>query len=100
MREKILTSRLTADERETHFYIDGQKVICDSTEPKYFNKCVRQGWTPIEKTVYPDGTVCGMMLEVPAKALSIRNANAKKRVMTEEQIEAARERMKNLYKNK
>ena len=100
MQEKILTSRLIQDERETHFYIDGQKVICDSTEPKYFNKCLRQGWTPIAKTVYTDGTVCGMILEAPAKAISIRNAKVKKRVMTEEQIEAARERMKNLHKNK
>lgn len=100
MKEQILTSRLTLDERETHFYIEGQKVICDSTEPKYFNKCLRQGWTPIARTVYADGTVCGMILEAPAKAISIRNANAKKRVMTEEQIEAARERMRNLHKSK
>ena len=27
MKEQILTSRLTQDERETHFYIDGQKVF-------------------------------------------------------------------------
>ena len=54
MKEQILTSRLTQDERETHFYIEGQKVICDSTDPKYFNKCLRQGWTPIAKTVYPE----------------------------------------------
>ena len=100
MKENILASHLTQDERETHFYIDGQKVICDSTEPKYFNKCLRQGWTPIAKTVYPDGTVCGMILEAPAKTISIRNANAKKRVMTEEQIEAARERMRNIRKSK
>lgn len=100
MQENILTSRLTQAERETHFYIDGDKVICDSTEPKYFNKCLRQDWTPIAKTMYSDGTVCGMMLKAPAKAISIRNANAKKRVMSEEQIEAARERMRNLHKNK
>ena len=41
-----------------------------------------------------------MILEAPAKKISIRNANAKKRVMTEEQLEAARERMRNLHKNK
>ena len=100
MQENILTSRLTQDERETHFYIDGNKVICDSTEPKYFNRCLKQGWTLVARTVYTDGTVCGMILEAPAKAISIRNANPQKRVMTEEQIEAARERMRNLRKSK
>ena len=100
MKENILTSHLAQDERDTYFYIEGQKVICDSTNPKYFNKCLRQGWTPIARTVYADGTVCGMILEAPEKAISIRNANTKKRVMSEKQIEAARERMKNLHKNK
>ena len=85
MQENILISRLSSEERETHFYIDGKKVICDSTEPKYFNKCLRQGWTPVSKTIYPDGTVCGMILEAPAKALSIRNAKIVKRELTPEQ---------------
>lgn len=94
MQENILTSRLTQDERETHFYIDGQKVICDSTEPKYFNKCLRQGWTPIAKTVYPDGSVYGMILEAPAKAISIRNAKVTKRELTPEQKAEIANRLK------
>ena len=94
MQENILTSRLTQDERETHFYIEGQKVICDSTEPKYFNKCLRQGWTPIVKTVYPDGTVCGMILEAPAKAISIRNAKITKRELKPEQKTEIANRLK------
>ena len=94
MQEKILTSRLTQDERETHFYIEGQKVICDSTEPKYFNKCLRQGWTPITKTIYPDGTVCGMILEAPVKAISIRNAKGVKRELTPEQKAEIANRLK------
>ena len=94
MKEQILTSRLTLDERETHFYIDGQKVICDSTEPKYFNKCLRQGWTPIAKTAYTDGTVCGMILEAPAKAISIRNAKVTKRELTPEQKAEIANRLK------
>jgi hypothetical protein len=41
-----------------------------------------------------------MILEAPVKAITIRNANVKKRVMTEEQLEAARERMRNIRKSK
>ena len=94
MQEQILTSRLTQDERETHFYIYGKRVICDSTEPKYFNKCLRQGWKPIAKTVYSDGTVCGMILEAPARAITIRNAKATKRELTPEQKAEIANRLK------
>ena len=94
MQEQILISRLTQDERETHFYIEGQKVICDSTEPKYFNKCLRQGWIPIARTVYADGAVCGMILEAPAKAISIRNAKGIKRELTPEQKAEIANRLK------
>jgi len=94
MQENILTSRLTQDERETHFYIEGQKVICDSTEPKYFNKCLRQGWRVISKTVYSDGTICGMVLEAPVKAISIRSAKVVKHNLTDEQRAAIADRLR------
>lgn len=94
MQDITLSTRIIAEEKETYFHIEGDKVICDSMNPKYFNKCLKQGWVPVKRFVYKDGTVCGMVLEAPAKSLSIRNAKSKKRVLTDEQKKSASERMK------
>lgn len=88
-----VTSRLTNEERETILVYDNIDKVwrMESTIAKHFNKALRQEWIPITKYVYEDGVVCGMELEAPAHAITIRNPN-KKRVMSEEQ-------MKNLHRH-
>ena len=88
MRIYNLTSRLSVDERETHFWIDGtndNKVVMDTTIMKDFNKAKKQGWTQIAEYVYSDGSVCGGCFEAPRRAISIRGVT--KRAMTEKQLE-------------
>lgn len=81
-----LTTRLTAEEKETtlnYDYLD-KTWIMDSTVQKHFNKALRQGWTPLVRFEYEDGTVAGYTLEAPDRAVTIRNVVAKK--MTEKQL--------------
>lgn len=88
MRIYRLASRLSVDERETHFWIDGandDKVVMDTTIMKDFNKAKKQGWTQIAEYLYSDGSVCGGCFEAPRRAISIRSTN--KRVVTEKQLE-------------
>ena len=81
-----VTTRLTTEERETVLVYDNidKKWLMDSTIPKHFNRALKQGWTPTVKYVYEDGTVCGMALTAPARAITIRNTEKKK--MSEKQL--------------
>lgn len=83
---KIEGNRLTIEERETILNYDSveRAWIMDSTVPKHFRKAMRQGWTPTKQYVYDDGTVCGMVLTAPERAITIRST-AKKQ-MSEEQL--------------
>lgn len=87
-----VNTKLTNEEKETILTYDNINKVwrMDSTVAKHFNKALRQEWMPITKYVYEDDVVCGMVLEAPAKAITIRNPN-KKRVMSDKQ-------MTNLYK--
>ena len=78
--------RFSAEERETLIRYDpiDHIWIMDSNIPKHFNKAIKQGWTPVSKAVYDDGTVCAMILTAPDGAITIRNPN-KKRTMSESQ---------------
>jgi hypothetical protein len=58
--------------------------VMDSMVPKHFRKALKQGWTPIRQYVYDDGTVCGMVLTAPDRAITIRNTDKKK--MSEKQM--------------
>ena len=81
-----LTTRLTAEEKETtlnYDYLD-KTWRMDSTVQKHFNKALRQGWTPLVRFEYEDGTVAGYVLEAPDRAVTIRNVVAKK--MSEKQL--------------
>ena len=82
-----VTARLSAEERETILNYDNvdKMWIMDSTIPKHFNRALKQGWTPTAKYIYDDGTVCGMALTAPARAITIRNTEKKK--MSEKQLE-------------
>lgn len=82
--EQIITSRLSQDERETHIFIEGDTAIMDSTIPRDFHKALKQNWKPISVTKYEDGTVCGMILKAPRKAVNIRNANPVQRKISAE----------------
>lgn len=88
------TCKLSNEERETVLIYDNVDKVwrMDSTIPKHFRKALKQGWTPVAEYVYEDGTVCGMELTAPEKAVTMRDLN-KKRVMSELQ-------MQNLHKRK
>ena len=81
MMETIkLSGKLTNEERETILVYDGIDKVwtMDSSVPKHFRKAIKQGWTPIRQFVYDDGTVCGMVLTAPERAVTIRSVEKKK----------------------
>lgn len=87
MMETIkINTKLTLEERETLLNYDSvEKMwIMDSMVPKHFRKALKQGWTPIRQYVYDDGTVCGMVLTGPERAITIRNTTKKQ--MSEKQL--------------
>ena len=75
---KMCGNKLTNEERETLLNYDNiEKVwVMDSFVPKHFRKALKQGWTPIKEYVYDDGTVFGMTLIAPERAISIRNTES------------------------
>lgn len=81
-----ITSKLSNEERETVIVYDNisKTWTMDSMVPKHFNKALKQKWTPITQYVYEDGTVCGMVLTAPARAITIRNTDKKQ--MSEKQM--------------
>lgn len=83
IKTKKITSKISIAERETHIYRDDGGWTMDSTVPKDFNAALRKGWTPVEQTVYDDGTVCGMILKAIPSAVTIRKNAA--RSISEEQ---------------
>ena len=87
IKTKKITNKISIAERETHIYRDDDGWTMDSTVPKDFNAALRKGWTPVEQTVYDDGTVCGMILKAIPSAVTIRKNAA--RSISEEQREKA-----------
>lgn len=77
---KITGTRLSNEEREVHFYLDPIERVwtLDIFLPKYFNRAMKQGWTPIRKYIYEDGSVAGMSFTGPERAITIRNVDKKK----------------------
>lgn len=71
--------RLLNEERETLIIYDPtQKMwVMDTMIPKHFRKALKQGWTPLKQWVYDDGSVCGMELTAPPRAITIRSATPK-----------------------
>lgn len=60
---------------------------------KYHNRCIKQGWKQISETTHNDGSWVASEFIAPAKAISIGKAIRPKRQMSEEQKQAAKERM-------
>ena len=56
----------------------------DSTVQKHFNKALRQGWIPLVRYEYEDGTIAGYQLEASSRAITIRNVEPKQ--MSEKQL--------------
>ena len=80
-------NKLTNEERETLLNYDSIEKVwtMDSYVPKHFRKALKQGWTPIKQYVYEDGTVFGMTLTAPERAVSIRNT-AKKQISEKQRM--------------
>ena len=79
-------NKLTLEERETVLIYDSVDKVwtMDSVTPKIFRKAMKQGWTPIRQYIYEDGTVCGMVLTAPERAITIRSTSKKQ--MSEKQL--------------
>lgn len=72
--------KLSTKEKETHLHYDLENGtwIMDSSIPKHFRRAEKQGWTPIKKYVYDDGSVIEMILTAPSNAVTIRSTKKKK----------------------
>lgn len=81
-----VNTKLSVDERETTLNYDSVNKMwtLDSTVYKHYNKALKQGWTPIRQYIYDDGTVCGMVLTAPERAITIRSTVKKQ--MSEDQL--------------
>ena len=79
-------TKLAAEERETILNYDNEAKmwVMDSTVAKHFNKALKQGWKPVVKYIYDDGTTCGLVLTASDRAVTIRNATKKE--MSEKQL--------------
>lgn len=79
---------LTPEERETIIVYDNQNDLWEATTtiPKHYRRLMKMEWTPTVQYIYEDGSVCGMVLTAPARAITFRNPN-KKRTMTEKQLQ-------------
>ena len=78
--------RISSEEKETainYDYID-KKWWMYSVIPTHYNKALKQGWTPIVKYEYEDGSVAGYQLEAPGRAITIRSVEKKQ--LSEKQL--------------
>lgn len=74
-----VNTKFTLEERETllNYNPIDNVWVADSNIPKHFRKLIKQGWNPIRQYVYEDGTVCGMVLTGPERAITFRNTSKK-----------------------
>lgn len=88
MTERLVTYRLSRDERETIYrYSDGDTCcICDTSIPKDIRKLISKGWTMESCDKIPDGTIVAARFTSPVKNISIRSFNPSKpkRVLSDE----------------
>jgi hypothetical protein len=81
-----IRTHLTNEEKETllHYDYTDKRWIMDSVVMSHYNKALKQGWEPLTKYEYEDGTTAGYVLTAPARAITIRSVEAKK--MSEKQL--------------
>lgn len=86
MKTIKIYNKLTLEERETILTYDSvdKEWTITSMVPKHFRKALKQDWKPVTQYVYEDGTVCGMVLTAPDRAITIRNTTKKQ--MSDEQM--------------
>jgi hypothetical protein len=87
MKIQRLNKRISNEEKETlliYDYVD-KKWTMDSTVSTHYNKALKQGWTPIERFEYEDGTIFGYKLEAPKHAVTIRSVE--KKTLSQKQME-------------
>ena len=91
----VLVDSFTREKRETLFNHDevSDKWICETSERTWNTKLQKAGWTLIEEGRNSKGNWVYSIYQAPSFALSVRSAVKVKREMTEEQKQAARERM-------
>ena len=95
-------SKLTQEEREIVLnYNELDRVwVAETSIPKFWRKLEKQGWICTGTTYYPDGTVCAKSFtSTNSKGVSLTNP-FKTRVMTDEQREAARQRLSEYHNSK
>ena len=101
--KKVTLSSYSREERETHFWhaeIDGDVITVETSERYWNTRLRKQGWELKEEGRTPTGKWVYSVYEAPIYALSVRSAKKIKREMTEEQRQAARERMANIRSKK
>ena len=93
--KQVFIDSYCKEERETHFWHDEVSNIwcCETSERKWNTKLQKAGWILTEEGRNADGNWVYSVYEAPSFALSVRSAVKVKREFTEEQIQAARERM-------
>lgn len=93
------TQRLARDERETavtYNEADGYWEIYTAVK-MHMNKFEKLGYECTHVERYEDGEIMAKFYKVPRYAVSFRSPEKIKREMTDEQREAARERLKRLH---
>lgn len=95
-----MSVKLTREERETICITDdaSKEWIVDTSSLSMINKLTKAEWECVRKTYYSDGTISGATFKAPKRCISFRNPN-KKRVMSEEHINAMLEGRKKLQKD-
>lgn len=85
----------SAEEQEVHLWFDPIDKIwrADSSVPKFIRAFQRAGWKQTGSQISNKGNEIYGSFEAPPYAISIRKAERKKRVMTDEQRAAAAERL-------
>ena len=81
-----ISTKLSNEEKETILTYDAIDKIwtMDTTIQKHMNRALKQGWMPIKKYMYSDGTVCGMVLIAPDRSITIRSTTKKE--LSEDQL--------------
>ncbi len=97
-------SKLIKGERETIYRFDEitNEWYADSSIVRDIKKLETQKWIEIKTTYYSDGTVMSKQFKAPRNCLSPRsyNPHKPKREMSEEQKQAAAERLQKMWEAK
>lgn len=86
MEIQKISDRLSSEEKETvlnYDYITKMWSV-DCFVQKHFNKALKQGWKPIMKYEYDDGSAAGYRFEVPERAITFRSLE--KKVLSDKQL--------------